>query len=152
MNLDSMAVEYIDPLFSITLLHFPYCTSNFQARKQVRLQKIHALMLRKDWGLIISRRFWLPMATGQLTQWICKIAYEINSYECLWALCNSIDNCKLQHWTDYLFVFLLIPNTEVIKQGKVSPGNFASFFRARVFHIIICVCQNIHCSGSIILS
>ena len=24
MNLDSMAVEYIDPLFSITLLHFPY--------------------------------------------------------------------------------------------------------------------------------
>ena len=128
-----MAVEYIDPLFSITFLHFSQnfnlaqvrpLTIKFQSQETSQIKECTCIMLRKDWGLIISRHFWLPVSTRQLTQLIYKIfmqnAYEINSYNCIWALCNSIGKCKLQHWTDHFFVFQLIPKTEVIKQGKVS--------------------------------
>ena len=76
MNLDSVAVEYIDPLSSITLLHFWYnfnlaqvrpLNIKFPSQETSQIKEDTCIMLRKDWGLIISRHIWLPVATRQLT-------------------------------------------------------------------------------------
>ena len=91
----------------------------FPSRGTSQIKEHTCIMLRKDWGLIISRHFWLPMATGQLTQWKCN-ANAWNSYNFVQALCSSVGKWKLQHWTNHFSVFQRIPNTEVIKQGKVN--------------------------------
>ena len=67
---------------------------------------------------------------AELQNFHAKNAYEINSYNCLWALCNSIDKCKLQYWIDHFFVFLLRLNTEGIKMGKVS-------YKPRKLHFLL---------------